>query len=658
MIVEELEKLEQEQLLRVAEIWGVSKEVEKKPLLIKSIYKLATDDYFLKNVLEKLTPVQVEIYSIIVKSNAILTLGEISRKIKLQPINVEKELVILRHLMLVYQRKNRERITSNLDKYYPFEEIREIVQIKANENGEIFKYSIKKYIEHGTKSELDVKYLNILGGENKSLNELAKNAISEEVISKIINLLNDEEIFIIDEAFQNGGILEIHTARILMDEKKLNIEQTIRKLNSLNILKDIYYIDERFVRVLVLPVEFFEYLKMKPLFPKIEGVKEILEKKISNYLDFVLNIKKLILFISNKGLTLAQSEKLKQSDMKKSESSLLDMDMDLFLEKSQIHQIELILPFLKIFDLVDLKGENIVLKENFEEFLKKNPFELIKEIVENTYLAAEKRLVGNEIFLPLDMPYYKKNILEYCVKKLIDTKGLYTKVLIAESIREWILLSPGFKIKDFKNIYIEKRNYIVSALFYMHLFGLLDVQYPKRLIQLSELGRYYFLDEPMNEENQPGGIIINPDATLIAIPEKLSIAGLHLLKSFAVLKDFDQVYNFQISKESLQQGLLLGNEIETFLEFLKDISKKKIPQNVMFLINNWSEDLPIVMIEEGVVLLETSDEKLTEILIGQLKGRKIVIKELSDKAMVIAKSKINEVMEIAEKNEMIVKLVR
>ena len=41
----------------------------------------------------------------------------------------------------------------------------------------------------------------------------------------------------------------------------------------------------------------------------------------------------------------------------------------------------------------------------------------------------------------------------------------------------------------------------------------------------------------------------------------------------------------------------------------------------MFLINDWSKDLPIVSIEERVVLLETSDPSLTELLLGQIKGK-------------------------------------
>ncbi len=657
MLNEELNRLEKEQLARIAEIWGVPKPPAEKRALVNLLIRIATDEYFLKGVLEKLTPVQVKIYSIIVASRSVLTLGEISRRVMLQPINVEKELGVLMALMLVYQRKNRERITNTTDKYYPFEEIRAIVSIDTNQKGEKFHISIRKELEHLGPEKYDPKYITLIGKKG-SKKEIAEAAIREETLAKVLKTLSDGEMALVDEAFTNGGMIEINSARVLMDERKLPVEKTLRRLHGFNLLRDIYFIDDRYVRVLVIPIELFSYLKKNPLFPKVEGVKELPHQAVCNELDFVLNMKKLLLFISNKGLTLSQSEKLKQADMKKSESALLDMDTNLFPEKSQIHLIEILLPFLKMFDLVDLRGENIVLKENYEEFLRRDPLGLIKDLIEETAHAAEKRMVGNEVFLPLELPFYRRTILDRCVQILNETGGLYAKVLVAELIREWVILSPGFRVRNFKNMYLEHRSAIVSALYYMHLFGLLVVEYPKRHIRISELGKHYFFNEALREENQPNAIIINPDATIIAVPEKLSIVGIHILKSFAELKDFDRVYNFQITKDSLQDGLMLGNNIEMFQNFLLSVSRTKIPQNLLFLISEWSEQLPIVTIEEGVVLLETSDPKLTELLLGQIKGKKIVRKELSPTAIVIDKKRIQEVMETAEKLEMIVKLIR
>lgn len=657
MLTEELEKLNAEQLARVAEIWAVSTRAKSKKALITLLTKTVVDDYFLKGVLEKLTPVQVQIYALMVTNRSIMTLGEISRKIKIQAINVEKELAVLKHLMLVVQRKNRERITSNLDKYIPIEEIKKLVHVDTNDQGEMFQISIKREIEKFGVNSLSPEYRKKVGA-GLNTRSFASKAVKPETFKKMIASLKEGEKHLVDEAFNNGGIIDIGSTRLVLEEQKLSIEDTIRSLHASFVLRDIYYIDERFVRVLVIPLELFEYLRVYPIFLSEVGITELNEKSLSNELDFVLNMKKLLLFISNKGLTLSQSEKIRQADMKRSETTLIEMDIRLFPEKSQVHQIEILLPFLKLFDLVDLRGEDVVLKEHYEEFLRADPLDTIKEVLVKSLEASEKRMVGNEVFLPIDVPFLKESILEKCRGIIEDQKEIYLKVMVANMIRESVVMSPEFRIKDFKAMYVEHRSELISALFYMHSFGLLQVDYPKRLLQFSELGEHYFFEKELSEENKAGALIINPDGTMIAKPESLSLSGLHLLKSFCELKEFDKVYTFQINKDSLQSGILLGNNVDRFVNFLRFVSKDRIPQNLTFLISEWSEDLPIVTIEEGVVLLETSDAKLTQLLVGQIKGKKIIKKELSGTALVIHQNRVSEVMEVAEKLEMIVKLIR
>lgn len=654
---EELDKLNVEQILRVADIWGLKPKSKEKKSLTNLMNKTAVDEYFLKGVLEKLTPIQVQIYALMVSNRNVMTLGEISRKIKIQAINVEKELSVLKHLLLVVQRKNRERITSNLDKYIPIEEIKKIVHVETNEKGEQFQISTKREIEKFTLQSLAPEFKRKLGS-NLNTRTAAARSIKPEVFKKILHSLKAGEQKLLDEAFNNGGIIDIGAARVVMDEQKLSPENTLRLLHNLHVLRDIYYIDERFVRVLVIPLELFEYLKVHPIFPLDSGIKELNEKRLTNELDFVLNMKKLLLFISNKGLTLSQSEKIRQADMKRSEIALIETDIRLFPEKSQVHQIEILLPFLKLFDLVDLRNEDVILKEHYEEFLRSDPLETIKEVIAKAMEAAEKRMVGNEVFLPLDVPFLKQPVLEKC-KTVIEEQGeIYLKVMVAEMIRESVVLSPEFRVKDFKTMYLEHRSELVSAIFYMHSFGLLEVDYPKRLIRFSELGKHYFFEKELSEENRPGAVIINPDGSMVAKPESLSLSGLHLLKSFSELKEFDRVYTFQLNKDSLQTGILLGNNVDRYVDFLKLVSKNRIPQNLTYLISEWSEALPIVTIEEGVVLLETSDAKLTQLLVGQIKGKKMIKKELSPTALIIHKNRVQEVMEITEKLEMIVKLIR
>ncbi len=655
---EELQGLSRDKQVSIAEVWNVPQKQLDKRNLIPIFSKYLTDEYYIRGILEKLTPLQVRIYTLIIRSKTVLTLGEIARKVKIQPINIEKELAVLRYLLLVYQRKNRERITNTLDKYYPFEEISVFVSVSANENAEKFKLSIKKMIQKSGFENLNKKYISMVG-KKINLIEFSNKSVEDKVLGKIINsFLNEKELVLLVEAFNNGGILEISSVRIILDEQRLEVEPTLKKFDDFNILKDVYYVDERFVRVLTIPVELFDYLVRNPIFIPEEGIKERQDQTVCNHLDFILNMKRLLLFISNKGITLSQSEKVKQSDMRRSEEYFVEIDKNLFREKSQIYQIEMILPILKLFQLIDIRGDNIILEPAFEDFINQDPIILLKKLTQLLLHASERRMVGADIFLPLDIPFYKKEILDSCVKIIHENKGVYAKVMIAQNIRENVILSPNFKIMNFKAQYLQKRGLLVSSLFYMNLFGLLDVKYPERWISLSELGEYIFFKKEIRVRNEQNSLYVNPDATVIVMPENLSIQSLHLLKSFAYLKSFDNIYTFQLTKESLQEGILLGNSIAEFKDFLQSLSKNQIPQNIMFSIEEWTNELPVVNIEEGVILLETSNTTLKEKLLGSFQDKNIIRKELSPTALVIEKGKVPDVMLVAEKLEMIVKLIR
>ena len=78
----------------------------------------------------------------------------------------------------------------------------------------------------------------------------------------------------------------------------------------------------------------------------------------------------------------------------------------------------------------------------------------------------------------------------------------------------------------------------------------------------------------------------------------------------------------------------------------------------MFLFDDWSKNLPIVVVTEDCVLLKTYDPHVMELLLGQIKGKKIVMEEISPEAILIDKSKIQDVIQISEKLNLIIKLIR
>ncbi|MCX8000542.1 MAG: helicase, partial [Leptospiraceae bacterium] len=325
-------------------------------------------------------------------------------------------------------------------------------------------------------------------------------------------------------------------------------------------------------------------------------------------------------------------------------------------EKGQVYQIELILPILKLLGLVDTKGENVVLLSGVDDFQKKDIFEIMNIVIHEMNEVRSRRYNPPEVFSPTEVPFYDKYIFDKCISIILEMHKVNVNVFFANIVRANLVLSPSFKIKTFESDLSDLRKEILSAVFYLHLFGLLEVEYPNRFLALSELGRYYFQKKSINRHTEKGGITINSDFSIIAFPEKCSILGIHLLKAFTELKDFDRVYTFNLTKDSFQQGILLGYDPSQFIQFLKESSKAELAQNLLFNLDDWTKNLPIVNITEDCVLVRTRDSQTMELLTGPIKGKKIILEEISPNAILIDKHKVQEVIQIAEKLNIIVNL--
>ncbi len=649
----ELEKLDIAGLKRIAQLWNIQKIGKDRKATIKNIIACMKDEFYLKGVLEKLSATQVTIYTSILKSrSSILTLGEIARRISMPPVNAEMELAVLKRYFLVYQRKNRERLTNNLDKYYYYQESGSGVRMDTNEKGQKFKLTLGKALQ--ARSPLPAEWKKALGSKPN-----LTHAAQAEPVGKVIAGLSDLERDVMLECFLQGGILEISRARELVTARKGKWEELVRHMNGLGLLLDEYYIDERFVRLLIMPVEIFGHLQEHPILPvQKRGTRRRQEKKTVNDLDFFLNIKKMIVYISRKGLNLAKSGKIKQVDLKETENKLLRPDIGLFIEKSQIYQIELLLPVMRLLDIVRVKRDDVVLRNQYEKILDMDAFDLMELVIKEMADARNRRVHYEDVFEPLYVPFYLKGIFDECVEYISRRKRVMYFVIMATMIREKLVMAKAFRVKNFQQELGDLRREITSSLFYMQLLGLAACEYPDRWVEISDLGLNYLKGHALSREDHKGGVIINPDMSMIAIPEKLSLKGLYTLKSFAEVKSFDNVYTFQITRESFQEGILLKSDAALFVQLLQKVSRNELSQNLLFSIEDWSRTLPLVTITDECVVVQTKDPVHMELLLGQISGKRIVLEKISPTTILIDADKIFETIGFAEKLNLIVKLIR
>ena len=661
---QELESLELSALNRLYSLWNIPGTNKEKRTVIKKLILCMQDEFYIKGVLEKLSSTQVTIYSFLLRSKGnIMTLGDIARKISLPPMNAEMELGVLKRYRLVYQRKNRERLTNNLDRYHYYNENGKRVELNSNESNNKLRVSLAKVLIGSPVSPEWQKVFknNIsLNGSATTFNQKTSSIASEaKNIGNIISMWGSVEKELIRETFHQGGVMEMSRSREIIQNHKKDWENIVRKLNGSRILLDDYYIDNRFVRVMLLPQEVFHYLQKNPLPIAEKGwVKERQKKIICNDLDFFLNIKKLISYISSRGISLAKSGKIKQVDLRDMEDALLHTDTGLFIEKSQNYQVAHLLPVIRILDNIRLKDHDVVLRNDYEKIVEMNALQLADKVIEAITVERESRSFYEDIFMTRDVLFPKKELWLECINHIQKYKNIMHKVLMAMIIRNRLVLSHDFRIQNFHSQLNELSQELTSVIFYLQLFGLITVEYPERKITLSDIGMFLIFKKSLDRKDQMGGLILNADMSIIAIPEKVSLKTMLLLKSFAKIKLFDNVYTFQITKKSFQSGLLLKEKPEYLIEAIKRCSPNKLSQNFLFSIEDWSSTLPLVKIIDECVVIQTKEAKHMDSLLGQINSKRIVQEKLSPTTILIYKNKIHDIIESAEKLELIVKLIR
>ncbi len=658
---QELDKLEVGDLERLFKLWNIPKTGKDRRTVIKRLLIGMQDTFYIKGVLEKLSSTQVTIYRTLLSSKGnIMTLGDISRKISLPPANTEIELTVLKRYSLIYQRKNRERLTNTLDRYHCYMENGIHVSLDTNEKNKKFRIHFAKSLLGKEYSPEWRKLLKIKSRLSANFDQkIATLASKPGNIQKLLSSWTLLEKEVIWECFCQGGILEMGRVREIVRSHKKEWEFVVRKLDQSGLLIDDYYVDNKFVRMMLLPQEIFDYLILNPLFlGERKGIQQRQSKQVCNGMDFYLNVKNLIAYISRRGINLAKSGKIKQVDLRETDKVLLRMDTSLFIEKSQIYQVELLLPVMRLLGIVRAKNLDIVLRNEYDKILEMEYLPLMQLVISTVIEERDRRSFYENIFVPLDTPFPDKTLWQECFTYLQKNERIIYSVLMAILIRQKLIFSRHFSIESFPAQLSELRRELTSVLFYLQLLGLINVGYPERWISLSSIGHYHSSKKPFTQKDQPGGIIFNPDMSLIAIPEKISLQSMLLLKSFAHLEAFDNVYTFRISKQSFQNGILLKEKPDELVQLLKQCSRKELKQNFLFSIEEWSKSFPLVHIKDECTVLQTKDIKHMELLLGQINGKRIIQEKIGENTLLIHPNKTSEVIEVAEKLELLIKLIR
>ncbi|NMF05109.1 helicase-associated domain-containing protein [Clostridium beijerinckii] len=506
---------------------------------------------------------------------------------------------------------------------------------------------------------------------------------NKENIINIWKCTIPKEKELISEFIRAGGTLEYREIKEIVSKYEINQEKMLFGYSGYgNGIQKYFYSDSKANLLFIkekMPIEIYNILKemvdpieVKFLAENLDVDKYLCDEEDSALIsireDFEKELTSIIKLVNSNKLKVTQASQMPNKTAMIKINEVL-IHKDIFFDQD-ISEVRIIDNTTRIYGISKLLLEskilqsengNLILGKIAEEFLTMNTVEKCKEIL-NAYIFAKdidelKRIKE----LKVKAEYYgnyancRNLILNYLEKvpinKWINIEQLlrYIKKLDRNFLRKEV--GTIYTYSDYERYYYPDQNYWeeeagrfieVVLMEYLTTIGMVDVlikqdytdydvEYFKvTYFKLTSLGAHILginKDYKIEEIEDETGIIIQPNYEIM-VPEGL-MKDVHCinLDKFAEKLSEDTVSIYKISFKSMVMALDNDISIEEVIEYLKDASKNKIPENVLMSLNEWNEKSKKIKIRK-VTIVETDDKYLLEELKSYKEIKKDIAKEL------------------------------
>jgi hypothetical protein len=208
---------------------------------------------------------------------------------------------------------------------------------------------------------------------------------------------------------------------------------------------------------------------------------------------------------------------------------------------------------------------------------------------------------------------------------------------------------------DFNNCIIHIEEQFELSINIITILGLCDTINGK--ISLSEPGKK--INALLNnkkyskEPDVKQVIYISPDFTLMIPYRDIDPASLYIITTFTEIVKEDVVLEAAITKSSIINAKKRGMNIETFISALQKYAKNDIPQNLEFLIDDWTNQTMSINISNQIILHSSHGSFIDEILYNN--QMKSIITRISEHyAIILDKDSIDIITKFSKKFDAVV----
>ncbi len=601
-----LKRIQPEKQKELANILNIKTSSEAK------IREAMLNFFTLYRIISSFSRDEISIFKVLYSGNDGISFGEIQKILGLDIDVIEKSVLNISGLMLAYVIKNRQMLSKKMDRIHCIQEVSDIFNI--TEGTEVIDY-LNKAAE------------TLISENESSPEEVLKDEKSLEIIQTII-----EKGCII----QSEALIELYPSKD--NEKK--ISEMIEKghLIIFNIINDKPYVyiglNEKVLTQGAL------YYKKKNLSASVN---------VSNSFKTATNIIKAYDVISSSGLFLTKQSKFRKIDLKKISETMLEISLTdgaVLIDEERAFLAMQMLNLLKCLRLD--RDIGIISIKHISEKIE-DPVLIIK----NVLLKIQDGIKPGEEFKgELAIPHFSgmKSILHI----LPGVKAIsydYLKLI-------FITLCTASHFKqlesDSENFMTNTGELFEQSLNFLTICGLCDTINGK--ITLSEPGKKInaLLQNKKHhkEIDIKKCIYISPDFTLMIPHMDIDPVSLYTIMAFTEILKEDVVIEAAITKISIINAKKRGMNIEKFIQTLKKYAKNEIPQNLEFLLDDWTKQTISINISRPILLHTSHGSFIDEILYSS--SSKTIMTRISENYAILDKDSIDIVVKFSKKFDAVI----
>ena len=603
---EATKKLTQEQLQELSSHFNLKK---INPAALKTAMLSPAG---IESLLRTLNQDELRVVKTVYEHDDGINYGEIDKELKLGIHNIERITKTLTQKLLIYTIKNRQLLSNKMDKVYGLEEIAPFIKI---ENVTTIRDNLKSNIDW------------VLAQNKETRNVFTTSDKMKKLVSSIAVI---------------GGIIPIEDAIKKAGEKNFNT--LIPELQSKNNIWLYQIIEPEYTSYAVLDRQMFQ--------AALDETEKTPGPGIQNGYTAILNLFYAFDTISTYGLFLTKQNEFRKIDKRRIMDAMAWLTTCKGEHFSLEKTAELSLFLLNQLQCLTVNKDIITVSlRNIKKDID-NPKKIMYRLVRSLENPADE----NSIFpSPIDIP--DPSILQNIMKILHERPATTRAAIHSLSLAMAYSQSKKRSLKECLKQKDRLCREIENALLLLTIIGFIDFR--DGMYCISEAGsetlqQIYKSPQQARQEKSQKCLYINPDFTILIPTQELpSVSLFHLLSHAEIIKQ-DVLLHARVSKASIVKAQKRGMNLRHFLDALEKHSKNQIPQNLNFLLNEWSTQTIKINISLSILLKSNHPSFIDELYLGKIKDA--IIERVSDRYVIISKKYIDDVIKIAQKKDAVISL--